>query len=257
MESFTAPMSTSNSAIRFPCGIGGLSVRSSGVYSMISDEQQQRLRDLQQIFLEENQKLNLSALRDEESIWIGNIGDSVAALDIDLLQRDELMILDIGTGGGFPLLPLAICKPNCKFFGLDSTQKKIDAIQRMVRALELSNVTLIAGRTEELGRDPAHRDTYDIVTARALAPLNTLLEYCMPFVKVGGHLVAWKSLKIDTELEESLLARAELSCHLTDQYEYELPGDWGKRQLLIFEKTSETDDKYPRETGTPKKTPLL
>lgn len=224
---------------------------------MITDEQHQRLQQLKTVFLEENTKLNLSALRDEDAIWIGNISDSVVALDLDVFQKSDLRILDVGTGGGFPLLPLAICKRDCSFTGLDSTQKKLDAIDTMKTALGLSNVSLLSGRTEELGHDSAHRQQYDIVTARAVAELNVLLEFCIPFVKVGGHVVAWKSMKIEAELKESLLARAELGCHLIDQYEYELPGDWGKRQLLVFEKTSETDPKYPRETGIPKKHPLL
>ncbi len=239
-----------SSAMRFPFGIGK-------VYMMITDDQQRRLKDLQKVFMEENAKLNLSAMRDEQAIWIGNISDSLVALDLPLFQTSDLKILDIGTGGGFPLLPLAICKPDCHFTGIDSTEKKLDAIGRMVEALELSNVTLIAGRAEQLGKDADYREQYDIVTARALAPLNTLLEYCAPFAKVGGHVVAWKSMKIETERSESLLASAELSCHLIDQYEYELPDDWGKRQLMIYEKTAKTNQKYPREVGTPKKKPLI
>ncbi|MDP6562096.1 MAG: 16S rRNA (guanine(527)-N(7))-methyltransferase RsmG [Candidatus Peribacteraceae bacterium] len=236
----------------------------------ITDEQQHRLRELQKVFLEENQKLNLSAIREPEAVWIGNISDSVVALDLEIFQKSDLKILDIGTGGGFPLLPLAICKPDSHFTGLDSTQKKLDSITRMTDALELSNVHMLAGRCEQKGRDTQHRESYDIVTARALAPLNVLLEFCAPFVKRGGFIVAWKSMKVDTELEESLLARAELSCHLVDSYTYDLDttglptvdpakqGEgWGKRQLLVFEKTSETNAKYPREVGIPKKNPLL
>ena len=224
--------------------------------SVITDEQQKRLKELVKVFLEENKKLNLSALRNQEAVWIGNVLDSVVAMDLELFHVADQSILDIGTGGGFPLLPLAICKPDCRLIGLDSTEKKLDAIMRMANSLELTNVSVLHGRTEELAHDTAHRDTYDIVTARALAPLNVLVEYCAPFVKKGGHLVAWKSMKIDTELQESLLARAELSCHLKQTYEYELPGDWGKRQLLIFEKTANTHKKYPREVGLPKRKPL-
>lgn len=224
---------------------------------MITEEQQQRLKDLQNVFLEENKKLNLSALRDEDAIWIGNISDSIVAMDLDIFHTPDIKILDVGTGGGFPLLPLAICLPDTQFVGLDSTQKKLDAITRMTEALGIENVRMLAGRCEEKGREQQHRNQYDIVTARAVAPLNVLLEYCAPFIKPGGHFVAWKSMKIDTELEESLLARAELSCHLTEKYEYELPADWGKRQLLVFEKTSATSGKYPRDTGVPKHNPLL
>ena len=227
---------------------------------MITEIQEKRLKELLHLFMEENTKLNLSALRDEDSIWIGHILDSVIFLDI--LEtfstfRSSLSVLDIGTGGGFPLLPLAICMPDTQFFGLDSTQKKLDAITRMTDALQINNVQMLSGRCEELGRDSAHRDHYDIVTARAVAPLNVLLEYAAPFVKPGGYFVAWKSMKMETELQESLLARAELSCHLKEKYAYTLPGDWGERQLLIFEKTSKTNKKYPRETGAPKHHPIV
>jgi len=224
---------------------------------MITEDQQQRLKDLKNVFLEENQKLNLSALRDDDAVWIGNILDSVVALDLEIFHKKDIKILDVGTGGGFPLLPLAICLPDTQFTGLDSTQKKLDAITRMKDALGIENVRMLSGRCEEKGREQQHRNQYDIVTARAVAPLNILLEYCSPFVKPGGRFVAWKSMKVDTELEESLLARAELSCHLEKSYEYELPGDWGKRQLLIFEKTSPTSGKYPRSTGTPKLHPIV
>ena len=214
------------------------------------------------MFLEENSKLNLSAFRTEEACWIGNVMDSLAALDLQIFKDAKSLpagkagILDVGTGGGFPLLPLAICLPDTKFTGIDSTQKKIDAIQRIIERLSITNVSLVSGRTEELGRDAEYREKFDLVTSRALASLNTLLEYCAPFAKVNGYLIAWKSVNIDQEMQDSLLARAELSCHLDDTYEYELPEDWGKRQLLIFEKTSKTSDKYPRAVGIPKKNPI-
>ncbi len=206
---------------------------------MITLEQELKLREFVKIFLEENKKINLSAMRDEESIWIGSVLDSLVFIDMIeefSVFRFPFSVLDIGTGGGFPLLPLAICKPDCHFTGLDSTQKKLDSISRMVDAIKLENVKLLTGRCEEKGRDSQHRDQYDIVTARAVAPLNVLLEFAGPFIKTDGYLIAWKSIKMDTELEESLLARAELSLHLEWKYEYELPGDWGKRQLLMFKK---------------------
>ncbi len=245
---------------------------------MITQDQQDRLRNLQRVFREENTKLNLSALRTDDAIWIGNILDSLAILDYPKESsifpkgtasgsnlQSSISILEVGTGGGFPLLPLAICKPDCRFAGMDSTQKKLDAIHRMIDALALENIQLIAGRAEELGHDPQYRGQFDIVLARALAPLNVLLELCVPFLRKGGHLIAWKSMKIETELKESLHARTELSCHLIDHFEYDLDaigtpinaGGWGKRQLLIFQKADDTSPKYPREVGVPKKKPLI
>ncbi len=224
----------------------------------IPPETEQRLRDLVRAFLAENQKINLSAFRTEENCWAGNVLDSLAALDTPPLQEaQQLHILDLGTGGGFPLLPLAICLPQCTFVGLDSVQKKINAVERIVKELHLPNVSLFCGRAEEVGHQPAHREQYDVILCRAVAEINVLLEYAAPFAKTGGTVLLWKSLNIEQELQDSLLARAELSCHLRDQHTYELPGSFGKRHILLFQKTSKTPGKYPRAVGVPKKQPLL
>jgi len=169
----------------------------------------------------------------------------------------SLHILDLGTGGGFPLLPLAICLPSSSFAGMDSVQKKITAVQHIVDELKLTNVRLVCGRSEELAREDTHREQYDVVLARALAPLNILLELAAPFVKTGGRLLCWKSMNIDRELQDSLLARAELSCQMEKPHEYDLGGNWGRRQILVFRKRAKTSAKYPREIGEPKKNPLL
>jgi len=227
--------------------------------AMRTTEQQQRLEELVKVFTEENKKLNLSAFRTEEMCRIGNVEDSLSMLSLvtDKEADHGYSVLDIGTGGGFPLLALAVCLPKWRFTGLDSVQKKIDAIERITKSLKLENVQLISGRAEELAHDAEYREQFDIVTARAVAPANTLLEYAAGFVKPKGRIIFWKSLNISQEMQDSLLARAELSCHLVRQYEYDLEGDWGRRQLLIFEKTSPTPKKYPRAVGVPKKDPIL
>ncbi len=224
----------------------------------MTDELEQRLKELVAVFLIENAKVNLSAFRTEEKCWVGNVLDSLAALELKELLTDnsQLSIVDIGTGGGFPLLPLAMALPEVQFTGLDATQKKIDAVGRIVNALELKNVHLICGRTEILSNDPKYREQFDIVTARAVAEINVLLEYAALFAKVGGRIILWKSMDIDQELKESLNAQRELSCTLVDQHVYELPDGFGKRQLLIFEKTKPLDKKYPRGVGVAKKKPL-
>ncbi len=210
-------------------------------------------------FLEENAKLNLSALRTEDACWHGNILDSLALMDV--LQPGGAIpvpatLIDIGTGGGFPLLPLAIALPEAQCTGLDSIRKKIDTIGRIAADLHLTNVQLIAERTERAGRDPALRDAFDLVTARAVAALPQLLEHAAPFAKPGGHLVCWKSLHIAEELAASAEAQRALHCPLIARHTYDLGGDWGTRQLLIFRKEAPTPKRFPREVGVAGKTPL-
>ncbi len=225
----------------------------------ISPEIEQRLRELLTIFMEENRKLNLSAFRTEEDCWVGNILDSLAFLEIfpkRIPTNRTPRIIEVGTGGGFPLLPIAIALPEAHCAGMDATRKKIVAVESIVKRMGLRNITLTCGRAEELGRDPAHREQYDIALARGLAELPTLLELASPFVRTGGHLVLWKSMNIEEELRNSKRAQEELFCTLECRYRYALPGKWPELQLLIFKKTSSTSTMYPRGIGIPSKRPL-
>lgn len=250
--------------------------------SSLSPEQEQQLRTLLRFFLEENAKLNLSAYRTGEQCWVGNVLDSVAAVDVVRTTCSSFKasgwgricrVIDIGTGGGFPLLPLALLLPEIEFTGLDATKKKIDAVKRQAEKLELQNVRLLAGRAEEVGHpapprpfprrgggyrasDPELREQFDIVLCRAVAELPTLLEYCSPFVRVGGRVIAWKTLSIEEELQASVTARMQLHCRLMERHEYELPDGWGRRQLLLFEKVKTLPREFPRRVGVPKKQPL-
>ncbi len=171
-------------------------------------------------------------------------------------RNSQLRVLDVGTGGGFPLLPLALSLPSAHFVGVDSTQKKIDAVRRITDQMGMKNVELIAGRAEVLGHEKKFREQFDVVTARAVAEINVLLEYCSPLVKPGGRIILWKSMNVDQELKESERVQKEFRCTLKDQHVYELPGDFGKRQLLIFEKTGKLSSAYPRAVGVAKKNPL-
>lgn len=218
-----------------------------------------KLRELVSVFLEENKKLNLSAFRSEEHCWVGNVLDSLSLLQafekIDGLKIPETL-LDIGTGGGFPLVPLAIGLSDTHCSGIDSTKKKIDAVQRIVDALGLKNVGLFSERLEEKARDKNFREKFDIVTARAVAPLSVLLEYAVPFLKVGGFCAFWKSSKVADELAESVRAQKALSVQFAGTFEYELSSEFGKRLIVFFRKTKGTTAEYPRKVGIPKVHPL-
>ena len=219
---------------------------------------QNKLEELIRVFLEENTKINLSAFRTPEHCRIGNVMDSVAILDAfsEAEWKSVSAILDIGTGGGFPLLPLSIALPSTKLVGIDSTGKKIDAVKRIVSSLQVQNAELHAGRLEDLARDEKFAESFDMVTARALAPLPVLLEYTAAFLKIGGIAAFWKSTKVADELASS--ARAQQILHMSYQrmFEYELPENFGKRAIVFFKKIARTSKEYPRKTGIPAQRPL-
>lgn len=222
----------------------------------VSPDLERRLMALRDRVLDENTRINLTALRDPETCWIGNVLDSLPLLDIIEKLGTARTLLDVGTGGGFPLLPLAIALPDRVLTGLDSTGKKIEAIRRIAAAEGITNVQLIIARAEDAARNPLHREKYDIVTARAVADLSVLLEYTSPFVKKGGHIVLWKSLHAREELSRSAKAQHQLHTPFAFSHTYTLPGDFGERQLLVFRKGAATPNMYPRPVGVPGKLPL-
>ena len=223
---------------------------------MVTDAHLQRLID---VFLAENAITNLSAFRTPALCRRGNIDDSFALLSAEGTPPEILgarRILDMGTGGGFPLLPLALAMPDATFVGVDSVQKKIAAIARIVKAMDIHNVTLHATRLEEIGRTPHERETYDLVTARALAELPILLEYAAPLLVVGGWCAFWKSDKIAQELASTEHAQRVLHMAYSGSATYDLGDGFGKRTILFFRKKAPTPAAYPRSIGTPKKEPL-
>lgn len=219
---------------------------------------EQKLRHVMTVFLQENAQINLSALRTEEACWTGNILDSLPFLDIaEKLFPDSpsLSVADMGTGGGFPLLPLAAARPEWTFTGIDATKKKVDAIGRIAAACGIRNLTLVSDRAETLGHGKL-REKFDVLTCRAVDVISTDLEYCAPLVRDGGYVVLWKSLKIEDELRASEKAQETLHCALQELHPYTLPDPAGTRQLLVFRKTGVLDKSYPRTIGLPKKHPL-
>lgn len=229
----------------------------------LTPEIERRLRELLAVFLAENDRLNLSALRTPERCWTGNILDSLAFLDAipQLCQpatsnQKPVTILDVGTGGGFPLLPVAVCLQGADFTGFDAIAKKVRAVERMAHALHLANVRTVAGRVEEAGHSPLHRAQYDIVLSRAVATLPVLLEYTAAFARENGHIVLWKSMHIEEELALGTQAQKILRCTFERSHRYALPDPFGERQLLIFRKTGATPEAYPRPVGVAKRKPI-
>lgn len=228
----------------------------------LSPDQHRQLEQLITVFLSENEKLNLSAFRTKEQCEVGNVMDSLAFVDAadKIIGKNwmdqDLSILDIGTGGGFPLLPLAIAMSHARFTGLDATLKKVDAVDRIIRAMQLTNVKMLSGRAEEYGQQKKYRGQFDVVLFRAVAPISTLLEYGIPLLKIGGKAVLWKSMHVADEMRQSANAMKELKSSFVEAICYTLPGDWGERQLLVYKKEGETDRRYPRRVGEAKSHPL-
>ncbi len=199
----------------------------------LTSEQERRLQQLMAAFLYENSLVNLSALRTAEVCWPGNILDSI---NVPAAPTGSVELLDFGTGGGFPLLPLAILHPDWRCTGLDSTAKKLEAVKRICTVCDIPKIRLIHERAETLAKNAEHRGRYDIVTARAVAKLPVLIERCAPLCKEGGQLWFWKSLHIAEELAEAASAAQRLRCVLQTPHLYSLPGDFGERQIVVYRK---------------------
>ncbi len=203
-----------------------------------------------------NQKINITSIEDDEDIYVKHFLDSLVLLDEDNCNEMK-SIIDVGTGGGFPGFPLKIANDNYKVTLLDSLRKRIDFLSQVAEELELENVEFIHGRAEDFGQKLEYREQFDICVSRAVAPLNVLSEYCLPFVKVGGYFAAYKSENISQEIIDSESAIIKLGGMVKEIKEIELPGTHIVRKIVIIEKTDHTESKYPRKAGKPSKVPLI
>ncbi|MBR1908861.1 16S rRNA (guanine(527)-N(7))-methyltransferase RsmG [bacterium] len=213
------------------------------------------LETFMRLFLEYNQKVNLISRNDSEYLFEKHIYDS---LSINLfLQRyvseNKVRMLDIGTGGGFPSIPVAICIDRSDVTAVDSTLKKIKFLEYIKEELALKNLHPVCKRAEEL----AYRGKFDVSVSRAMSELRVILEYAIPYLKEGGFFAAYKSIKADEEIKNAKNALKVLNCEIVDKIEYKLPiEEENKRVLIIVRKNSETESIYPRKNGMISKKPL-
>lgn len=203
-----------------------------------------------------NERMNLTAITDREQVYVKHFYDSASlSFVVPLHEIDSLA--DVGSGAGFPSIPLKILFPHINVTIIDSLQKRIGFLTSLTKSLGLQDVRCVHGRAEDVGRDREHREMYDLVTARAVARLNVLAEFCMPLVKVGGIFAAMKGADPQEELNEAQYAIRQLGGEYREEHSLELPGDGSKRHIIIIDKRKNTPKAYPRKAGTPLKTPLL
>ncbi|GMA15663.1 16S rRNA (guanine(527)-N(7))-methyltransferase RsmG [Deinococcus metallilatus] len=222
----------------------------------LTAEQVDRFGQLLDLLNEGSAQLNLTALRDERDIVLKHFVDSLTCLRGGWLDGEQ-RVLDLGTGGGFPALPLAIVQPRLQIVPLDATRKKVEFVERTAQALGLENVHPLVGRAENLGRDPQQRERYDRVVTRAVAALPVLAELALPFLRVGGLLVAQKGPLTPEELEAGTRAAAEVGGQVRAAEPFTLPLAGDARTLVIIEKTASTPERYPRREGVPNRKPLF
>jgi 16S rRNA (guanine527-N7)-methyltransferase len=203
-----------------------------------------------------NEKFNLTAITDLESIRVKHFLDSLSVLKVLSPGSGRLRFIDVGTGAGFPGLPLKIVCPDLRLTLVEATGKKVQFCQAMVDQLNLGNVQVIKARAEEIGRDPAHREQYDWALARAVAEMPVLAEYLLPLVRLGGFMLAQKGASAPGETQAAEGPVRRLGGELKQIVPVELPGVVETRHLVVFQKIAATPPAYPRRPGVPSKAPL-
>lgn len=219
----------------------------------ITDEQMYRLGMYSEMLVQWNEKINLTAITDPEGISVKHFFDSIYPFSLVDLPKGSTLI-DVGTGAGFPSCPVKIWRGDIKITLLDSLQKRITFLAQLSDSLSLG-ATCIHSRAEDLGNSPEFREKFDFATARAVANLADLCEYCLPFVKVGGKFLALKGSGADEEIKQAKDAVKLLGGKITQTTEYTLPNGDG-RTLVVIDKVSATPDKYPRTSAQIKKKSL-
>lgn len=221
----------------------------------LSEKQMNQFIEYYEMLVEKNKVMNLTGITEWEEVVQKHFLDSLSlvyAVDIE----DGMKVLDLGTGAGFPGIPLKIAFPEMQIVLLDSLNKRIKFLQEVIDALGLKGIRAVHGRAEEFAQKKDYRETFDVVVSRAVANLSTLSEYCIPFVQIGGSFVAYKSGAIGEELDVADPAILMLGGTLASVEEFSLPDSDVSRSLIVIDKEESTKKKYPRGGGKPSKDPL-
>ncbi len=223
----------------------------------LSPEQLRQFRQFYENLIKWNEVMNLTAITEETDVYTKHFLDSLSIVGVvDQESLKNVSIIDVGTGAGFPGLPIAIAFPEAQVTLVDSLQKRVRFLEETVKLLGLNNVQVFHSRAEDFGRIEAQREHYDIACSRAVARLNVLSEYCIPFVKKGGYFIAYKADRIKEEMADGKKAAGILGGRVDQVISFQLPGTDYNRTLVQVFKERHTSGKYPRKAGTPAKEPL-
>lgn len=229
----------------------------------LSGEQIEKFMDYYELLTTWNSFMNLTAITEFEEVVLKHFVDSLAVCQADVFRnapdnagKKNISLIDIGTGAGFPGIPLKIVFPDIKIVLLDSLNKRINFLNEAIKKLQIKDISAVHGRAEDLAKNKLYREQFDFSVSRAVANLSTLTELCIPFVRKGGYFISYKSEKVKEELSAGKKAIEILGGKMEKQLEYVLPGTDMKRSLLLVKKEKSTPEKYPRKAGTPAKEPL-
>lgn len=221
----------------------------------IDDQKMAQFDQYFNLLVEWNDKINLTAITEKKEVYLKHFYDSLTLAKYTDFKQDA-SLCDVGSGAGFPSLPLKILFPSLQVTIVDSLQKRINFLQLLCDELQLDGVQLYHDRAESFGQNKSYRGQFDYVTARAVARMSVLSELCLPLVKKGGHFLAMKANSGEDELEDAKQAIAILGGKFVEDIEFILPQEAGQRHIFVIEKAKETPKKYPRKPGTPNKNPI-
>ena len=223
----------------------------------LTERQVQQFEDYHHLLLEWNSRMNLTSITEYEDVIRKHFLDSLCIVQLSHMDLGQIeKVIDVGTGAGFPGIPLKIVFPHIQLVLLDSLNKRIRFLDALVDALELRSVTTVHGRAEDYGRDKMYRERFDLCVSRAVANMSVLSEYCLPLVSLKKHFVAYKSSKIQEELEQAQKAVRSLGGKIIEKKDLVIPGSDMDRSLIHIQKEKRTPGKYPRKNGVPGKMPL-
>ncbi|MCR5397560.1 MAG: 16S rRNA (guanine(527)-N(7))-methyltransferase RsmG [Lachnospiraceae bacterium] len=222
----------------------------------LKEEQLSMLSSFYEMLVEKNKVMNLTGITEWDDVVLRHYIDSISISEIMNLNDFRGKVLDLGTGAGFPGIPLKIIFPNLQITLFDSLNKRIRFLQEVIDELKLKNIETIHGRAEEFGKNSDYREQYDLVVSRAVANIATLSEYCLPFVKVGGSFISYKTDSIEEEISNSGKAVSILGGKIERVEHFTLPNTDMERSLLQIKKIKTTGKKFPRKAGLPSKEPL-